>query len=680
MSVNGINNYKVNTVSGPIQDDWKAETVDAESAIEDMFETGSTGSSSQGSSALDDYTMGEISGGSYVQQEGAEGAQWLLDFPPTLEEIVMNNETAINYLDLVEKKFIAAIEDLAALKKSYQDALSSGQISADEAKSLTAKLGLIDKASSKAEAQLDKCRELATGRTLTFMDEQRSCKDLNNDKWIGRPYQEGSIYIHEKSNGNIVYLDNTGKPVRLPIIDPDYQAQITTDGSLAVLDPSQVMAMEYRGSTDLILGLTKASLKDNGHEFGCPISLNMPRYFWVKRDPEGVYGEEWALNPSSDNSEFKMELYDQWNGTTQLTPPDISEYMQVSVTDIVLESIALPAHVSGDSQQAVYDQYVTFQHGDDVIARIQITGFQTSDNLPSATMLSNDVNFVAASSVGFELHGDNQVAHVDASKFKSTCRHITPDLASKLGIKSPEDSADLAFDENIGFFTDKDWNIKQWDALDEAWEDGPVPDFDSGSYAYGNYNDRYMSETQFPGDSIPYSSYRTGVFISGVRGHIQGSTQNDVIVTCGANDLSDYEKQHLPIEEQMRTKDDPFYTNYIDSTSGGNDVAIVGGGDNLVNGATFVWVKDSGRKDENYINFPEPDLPEGGRDVYNLPNHKCFFYGKGNGTHYIYNPIDWSETMYGETIEDENEVVPIGEQFEEGFNTDDYYSWTSGTA
>ncbi len=689
MSINGINNFKTSTISGSGQDDWKSDSVDADTSSEDVYESDSSTSSTDSSSALDDYTMGEIENGAYTAVDGTEGAEWLANFPPTVEEICLNNENAINYLDLVEKKYVAAVSDLATLKEEYEKSLASGTLTAEEAKSLTAKLALIDAASSKAQAQVEQCRNLATDRAATFMDEARCCQDLNNDKWIGRPFDEGSIYIHENSDGTIVYVDYQGKPTTLPIADPDYQACVTTGDSLFASD-FPPMTNAYPGSTDRVLTFNEDSLQ-NTNEFGCPISMNIPRYFWVKRDPESTYGANYAIDPSSENGEFKMQLYDQWDGATQLTPPDLSEWMQVAVTDVVVESEPLAECVGSDPSLLVYDHYITYlggESGTDVIARIQITGAQ-SDGTPNpvTTTLSNDIPVIAASSVGFELHGDNQNVAIDCSGFKSTCRHVVENLHDVLGIgncpSSDDGSAERSWNDNIGFFENKTWTTEKWDANadveDGEWVDAEVPDWNGDdAYAYGAFNDRYMNaaEDDLYDKGVAFSTIRTGVFISGVRGKITGTEYNDVIATCGANDFSEYDKEHLPEEAQIRTADQGFHRNFIDSW-GGNDTVIVGTGDNYVKNATFYYCKDSERDDLNQVTFPErPGIEDGYKDE-DRPNQKCFFYSKGRGESWVYNPIE-GQTLDDQVIKDEDDV-PVTGAFDEGYATDDYYNWDAGT-
>jgi len=690
MSLNGINNYKVNSVGTHDDADWKNQTTGTDAAaqsIEDSFEsplddpssTESDGSNGTGS-PLDDYTMGEIEGGSYVSTPGAEGAEWLTDFPPTVEEVIMNNENAINYMDILERKYLTANEDLAELKKSYEDALASGTLTTVEAQGMSSKIALINEAMSKAEAQLDKCRELATTRAGEFIDEMRACKDLNNDGWIGRPYQSGSVYQHENADGSITYLDSEGKPTTLPIMDPDYQASVVNDDSLQVLDPSQAMQHKYGSTTDLVLGLTKSALTGNDHRFGCPIEVNIPRYFWVKRDPEKTMGKDYLVNCPEDSIDMKMELYDEWDGTTQLTPPDLSEYMQVSVTDVIVESVELPAHVGSDPEAKVYDQYIIFKNGTDTISRIQITGFRTADPMPVATPLSNDVNFVAASSVGLGLVGDNQNVRIDCGSMKSTARHVYSNMASDLGITHAANTdSERAFDENIGFFSQKDWRTTYWDPVDEEWKNGHDPTFNEGTYQYGDYSDRYVSINDRPPDEEQYSAYQTGVFISGVRGDITGTEYNDVIETCGANDMSDYERERLPDDQKVRRPGDPFYANRVVS-GGGNDVVVAGQGDNFIDGATFVWIRNNTYEDNNYINFPLVDQVTG-YDAERVGNQKCYLHVEG-GTNYVYNPQEASDSLEAELLgldtdgDDEADPEGMADAIDEGLNHDDYYERT----
>jgi len=663
----------------------KAETTGTDPAALDSFESPDA---AQGGNPLDDYTNGEYVGGSLAPENELDpnGMYELDNFIPTVDEVILQRPEAINHLDILDKKYGQSMDDLTALKKGYQDAINSGQLSKEEAESLVMKMELIDAAKAKGETQRARCAELATGLAAEYLEEMRTCSLIGPDQWLGRPHEEGSYYKHIRDDGTEIWLDHTGKPAILPIIDPDYQASITSSNTMVIADEWDTLGSHYpSGSVDRTITFNGEGALSNDNFFGCPISMGIPRAFWVHKAEDASDGMGNNYATKGPNGEFKADIYDQWSadGMTQLTPEDMSQYMQVKVTKVEIVSEPLDYLVEGNDDELVYDHYVVYKNGENVLARVRIVGQGGSIDSGAKTLIKpngggDERYYTAASSLGFEIVGDNLDVEVDAHDFISTCRHVVDPgkFIAATGIEKPTDEqAKRAFNENIGFFTDKSWNISQWDPEGQVWQnsvDGPIPNFDSGTYEYGdNYNDRYLSLNQEVSEESPVDCYQTGIFMTGVRGKIHGSNQSDVIMCHGANDFSDYDKENIPGDDQNRVPGDAFYDNMVNG-NGGNNVFVGGRGNNIVNSVTFAWLKDGGHDDENWIDFPK--RPGGnGYDVENLPNQKCFFHGEG-GTNNIHNPLEYDNS------EDMGEDPDGGDEgkFIDANATDDYYECTSG--
>ncbi|MFH1830960.1 MAG: hypothetical protein ABH871_09330 [Pseudomonadota bacterium] len=676
MSVNNTNNnFKVSTVgkSTP-QDEWATQTTDPKAeGIDDLFDMGPEGSSgsTQNSNPIDDYTLGEIQNGTYTTGADADGAMWLESFPPTLEEVMAGNENAVNYLDLVNQRYEKAKEDLHALKISYEQAIASGTLIADEIKVINERFPLVDQALARCGAQMDKITELSGEREKIFIQEQRSMKDLNNDNWIGRPRAEGSYYLNYNDDGTITFVNSEGVPVAAPLMDPEYKAKLLDNDSLSVIaaDQSITSGNEDLATTDVFLKLSESSL-NNSNTFGAPIDIGIPEYFWVERaDGDDVVDSVHKMEFDENQTEWKMALYNEWDsagGLTQKVPDDLSKYAQVKVTGVnVYSELIEEKTADGDP---LYRHVVEFKNGEDLITRISIEGFETSKDLPVATDMDGGGKYVAASSVGIAFHGADSASpkEFDASGLISTGRHIVPSLAADLGISSPGDGGqgDTSFGDNIGAFSERDFLTTEWIGLE--WKE-TSHDLDN----YDGSNDRYLSPSDDSNGEGPYATFKTGVFITGIRGDIKGSSFNDVIVTLGVNEYSDYANEHLPDDAKQIAKGDASYSNFVNA-NGGNDIVKAGRGDNYISEATFVWINDCKSQDENFIALPDMPVPTALKDnVKTAPNQRTFVHVNG-GHSQIYNPVEYN-IKNDANANDEDQV-----EANDGSYKDDWYEITGG--
>jgi hypothetical protein len=679
MSINGTNNknFKVSTVGNDVpQNDWASQTTDPTAGMDDLFDMGADGTGAAGSDPIDGWMCGDTVGGAYVDGGSAGAQAWLDSFPPILEDVLAQNENAVNYLDMVMNRYEKAQEDLHALKNEYNAALKSATLTAAETQQILDRLPAIDLALSRCETEMEKCSTMANDLTKVYIDEQRSMKDLNNDNWIGRAFMKGSYFVQYNDDGTTTYIDPISKkPVPCPLMDPDYQAEVFSNNSVvAITDPndqSVTRDIEDLEITDVFMKLNASKIAESGgNTFGCPIDIGIPEYFWVERED----GEP-KLDVDPDHSEAKYVLFNEWDnagGLKQKIPSDLSKHMQLKVTGVYLRSVECGT-VDGEP---IYRHVVEFMNDQTLICRISIEGAETMDSsLSSVTTLTDDnVNYVAASSVGVAFHDSNRASPVefDASGFKSTARHVVPGLAGELGVHKPGDDerGDASFNENLNAFEDKNFKTKEW--IDGGWEDVGHGLNGSGTYAYNGLNDRYMPDCDDAetGEGA-YATFRSGVFVDGLRGKFIGSTGNDVFNCRGVNEYSDYAKEHLPDKAKEIVKDDAYYSNFVNA-AGGNDVVVAGRGDNYVEEATFVWIRESGSMDENFIQLPEmPDWNPLDDNADIAPNQKTFVRVNGGKMNSIGNPHEYN------LQNDENaDDVPSATENDPSY-LDDYY-WIAG--
>jgi hypothetical protein len=686
MSINGIN-FKVSTVGKGQSADPADEGIQNQNdQIEDYFEnafgetsgsqgtSGSTGSSS--SNPLDSYTAGHIENGQVTSDPYTNSADRLINFPPSLEEVVAGNPSAIEYLDLLASRYETAEDSLRELIENYRQTLPT--VTASEAADLQLRMDAATQAIVRCKAVGEQIKSLDEQQGGIYLKEVGDMKDYNNDNWIGRPNFKGSYYLKYNDDGSVTYMDPiTKRAVINPLMDPVYQAQFTNNDNLEIISAEDsIMAQNdgYDAAVDLTLRLTEQALANGQGKFGCPIDIGIPEYVWVKRDPDAEGAYKWESNFEGTASADKISIYDEWeegpNGIQQKIPENLSDYIQVQITGVNVDSEPSGYFDSSDEEQPLYNHVIEFTNATDVVTRIVIEGFNTSSAYPCATPIDDGDNYVAASSVGLSLHGEKRAnpIEIDASGLISTGRHLTADLESQLGISAPADArGERAYKENIEAFTQESHKTEYFDGTD--WQE-KNHDWSSGDYGYSDScKDRYMSSSEVPTENDTLLAFKTGVFISGVRGNITGTRFNDVIVTDGVNEYSDYALEHLPADRLDIMKEDPFYSNCVNS-DGGSDVVICGSGDNYVIGATFVDIRNSNNCDSNYI--ATPGVYDGqAKGSKGRTNSKCYINVTGGDDTYIFNPNEYDPTAKSES---ETET----EAWEDAWE-DDYYKVGRGS-
>jgi len=681
MNINGIN-HKVSTVG-------KGQSADASSAnqneqVEDYFETAfgdENGTNSTGNKAsagstgnpLDSYTAGDINNGQVNGDPYTNSADGLINFPPSLEEVVAGNPSSMEYLDLLAIKYEKAEEGLRELIENYRMTLPN--VSASEAADLQLRMDAATQAIVRCGSERGKIATLAEQQGNTYLKEIDEMKDLNNDNWIGRPNHKGSYYVKYNDDGTITYLDPvTKRAVINPVMDRAYSAQFTNNDNLNMISADE-SGYDGENIVDLYLKLTEEALsnEDNG-KFGCPVDIGIPEYVWVERDPDAEGAYKWQYEDEGAATESKIVLYNEWesgsDGIKQKVPENLSNYIQVQITGVKVSSVP-SGYIASDGTE-LFDHVIEFKNNTDVLTRIVVEGFKTGQGLPFAAALKDDGgNYVAPSTVGISLHGQDRAnpLEIDASSLNSTGRHLVPNLVTELKLGDAASDGEMAYKENVGNFTEKAHTTQYYEVTNGSAGWKPENhDWDANAYAYGSYNDRYMSQSEKPGDNDTLMNFHSGIFISGVRGDITGTANNDVIETLGVDEFSEYALEHLPDERRKIMKTDPFYYNRVNS-DGGNDIVICGAGDNYVLGATFVQIKNSKNQDDNII--VTPDIPnnkvtnDGGRR-----NPKCYIDVDGGSTTSIYNPNEYDFSKGGGDADDQEAWT--------GAHNDDYYNITRG--
>ncbi|HQG14200.1 MAG TPA: hypothetical protein PLT05_07585, partial [bacterium] len=146
MHINDLRTFKAHRIEAEksrSESKMTDATGSAEPSIyEDYFENAfgnSSANRSSGSTAftgnsnpLDDYTCGDISNGQVSSDPSVDSLEWLASAPPTLNDLIAQDDRAISYLDTVKTKYEKFISDMESLKKSYQQSLNSGMLGASE--------------------------------------------------------------------------------------------------------------------------------------------------------------------------------------------------------------------------------------------------------------------------------------------------------------------------------------------------------------------------------------------------------------------------------------------------------------------------------------------------------------------------------------------------------------------
>nr|HPQ81709.1 hypothetical protein [bacterium] len=480
--------------------------------------------------------------------------------------------------------------------------------------------------------------------------ELRSMKDLNNDGWIGKAFSKESFYVKYDPQGNAMYYNSEGARISNPMMDPDYEPMLISGDGISVISADEAAPSEDDAVSDLYLKLTEAALNNSSANgvYGTAVSFEIPEYIWVERNGDGEGADPFKTNSTASGTSMIAAPWNAEGGIGQKVPSDLSRYMQVQVTGVKVtyEDTGKRASDGTKLYHTVIELYSGEADYGDLITRIRIEGFEPSGPIPAACEVDG-TNYVAASSVSLALSGKNRSSpvQIDASEYKSTCRHVVDGLEEKLGISRPEsENADKSYDWNVGAF-DRNDDIDPMsfeDSSDAFCSDSMAPDKDDESRRLSN---------------------RTGIFISDLRGDIRGTNYNDIIWTTGVNDPTEYAKEHMPKGTKPLRKGDPFYSNRIQA-EGGNDIVIAGNGDNYIYDATFVWMESKGT---NVIATPE-FTP--GKDS---ANPHCFVYARG-GKNFLYNPNEIDSTAIADA-KDSYELEQENKEFVE----DDYFDIDSCT-
>lgn len=585
MQVNGVKTFKVETVDPATDSTTPAHDPTADSvgsSLDDAFgDYGVDGTSS--SSPMDEYIITDP-----TAAPADSGSALLSDYPPTLEEIVASNEQVMRYLDIVKARYETTKQDLLTLRDNYLTALP--HVSAYEAGLLRDKIELVNAALIKCDQEINKCTNQMDQNSRIYNQELACGKDLNGDGYIGRPGAPGTLGVIYDEDGKVHYIDPaTGNVVRNPMLDPDYEAKITSTDAYTMIDAADAIGAPLDNpdsvtQADIYLQLNDMS-KTSG-DYNALKDVGIPEFIWVERE-DGSY--EPAYDYESDDHTYKFNA-DLWtsdeNGLRQNVPTNKTEYVQVRVHEVKVYSQKV---MTGEDGVDLYNTYVEFLDADGVkIARIRFEGNFMSG--PAATMTSMG-EFVADSTLGMSFNSDFRASPVifDASQYVSTGRHIVDNLASKLGVTEPDDTRGAtAFNENIGAFsgdtiTTEYWVPRSGSGGGGEWETETHP------YDYASGYDSYVPD--LPGENDTLQSIQTGIIFEG-RGTITGTQYNDIMIISDVNELSDYAKEHMPPNAEPIRSGDALYSTVVYG-GGGNNVVIGGKGDLYARDVSFAWVEAS---------------------------------------------------------------------------------------
>lgn len=678
MKING-NNFKVNTAT-PGQDvpsdaeqaeeaQQAEETQQAEQGlVEDYFddafgdgsESGKVNDANQADSPdkMDDYEVYGAQNGQPTSDPNPDFIEWLTNFPPSLDDIIANNEQAIGYLDLMREKYQMGWEKISSLKTTYEQALAAGGISANDTQMLNERLALAVKAMAKCEQQIEKLDQLEAQMENLWKEELATGKDLNNDGWLNKPFAQGSYKIINNEDGTVTLIDAvTKKAIPCPLLDPSYEPRLTEDGALQMIEMKDAAnyageittndkgELEYvDGKVDAFLKLTEEAFTGaDKRDLFAAGDISIPQYFWVEKnddvDSTDIYKTEYDQKLAVE----RYKLYDKWNtdgGIGQKVPTDMSKYVQAKVTGVKFRSVEAGLAYGSDPDYKLYHHFLEFYNGDTLIARVRIEGYEGA-NGPSADT-DKGIQYVAASSAFFKFNGDLLTSPIefDGGGLKSNGRHVADkvELEGIVGAPPSDALAQKAYYETLDAFTEMSQTTQYYDGT--SWQD-KVNEFGDG---YGAYKDRFMEPDKTPGENDTLLEFRTGFAAEGFRGKITGSSYNDIIITRGVNEYSEYAKEHLPENAQPITKGDAFYSNIVDA-QGGNNIVVAGAGDNYIIDATLVKV-NAAANDENLISTPDIMTTGAGKTEVKGRNPKVYIQVEGGDETYIDIPDETANSKY----------------------------------
>jgi hypothetical protein len=672
MKVNGVK-IKINTVEGGAGDGGTDETGDVfgqteESLIQDYFdkyfeENSTDGTeSTKSSKPIDGYFKGmNVTG---EDPYGTGTYSWLEDFPPSVDELIASQENAVAYLEDLKNKYDKAMKDLFTLKESYEAALKAGGLGAADIQTLNQRLALVETAIGKTEQELANLEKLSTQMDNLWSQEFVTGKDLNNDNWLGKPFAKDSLLIQQNEDGTITYIDATSKKaVPCPIRDPEYVPQITTDNSLKIIDAKDAANFDDSitekdgkyvnkdGRVDLYLQLTEEAISGMGdRRFNVACDLGVPQYLWVERNQNPDSSEQYNI-VDDESAGDSMVMAGTWNtdgGLHQVPPKDLKKYVQVDVTRIDIRSVPTgltDVNNSDKEQNQVYNHYIEFYNGTTLIGRMRIEGFEDDNPLATQTEIGS---YVGASSASFALNGDRRKSEIEVNcgGMISTGRHIMDEATLKeiVGDEPNSEQGKRAYHETFDCFTEKNYVTQYFDGDTGTWVDNIDNDFTNLYDSSDPYGDCFVPSDKHPGENDTALEFRTGIFIDGLRGSVQGTGYNDIIVTPGVNEQNDWQKEHTVKKAEDIKKGDTFYQNIVEA-QGGNNVVVAGKGDNIITDASFVKI-DAGSQDDNIITTPEIlDLGLGEHEIRGR-NPKNYLNVTGGATTLIDLPSEFDSSVY----------------------------------
>lgn len=657
MQINGIKTFKIDEVdptggtdgTGGTITDPTADTV--ESDLNDIFgdtTTDETPSTSGDGWIIDDPT---------APADGAEAMTLdkLADYPPDLDYILAQNESAIRYLNIIKQRYETTKEGLVTLRDNYTAALSS--VTSSEASILQRKIELVNAAIAKCDQQIEKCNGMMDEGSRIYVQEGQVCKDLNGDGWIMRPGGDNSVRVVYDEDKKAYYMDKDGNRIENPFTDPDYVANIINGDAMTQIDAADGIGTDSEDAiqTDFYFKLNELQQTYSGenNKFGTPINIGVPEYIWVPRD-----GKSWDPLIDDDAADLKYKVDPSlWSNGVQNAPEDKNGFVQVRVAEVCVESDEVMTTTDGDK---LSNTVISFKDAEGTtIVSFRIEGYFGSG---PASAMTGEGDYVAASSVGISFYNSNRSSPVifDASKYESTGRHILDSFASTMGIS---DSEELSYQENEAAFEGESFTTQYSNITGSGT--GSVGNWTpvEHNYDYANYHDRYMPEQ--PGATDSLERFTTGVFVTGLRGSFTGSKNNDIFDIPDVDFTTDYIDEHRPDDADPIRKGDAFYSTVIDG-KGGNDVVKAGKGDLYARRVSFAWV-DAGRDDSVLISVPTATYTSRGEgsegidadDTINA-DPKNFVRVHGAGETGLYDE--------GEKRDSKN----VG-GFDDGYDHDDYY-------
>lgn len=687
-------NFKVNTLDtgNPTDPAEEAFGETQQESVEDYFEdsfgdplaNGQETSESESTDPMDDYFVGmDPAADAY-----GDSTSWLENFPPSVNELIAQNEDSMGYLDILKGHYEKGLNDLFELKQSYEATLVSGGISAQETKMLNDHLALVNTAIMKSEQEIGNLHELVGQMENSWKQEFATGKDLNNDGWLGKPYAKGSLMIQINADNSITYIDAVSKKaVPCPIRDSDYEPQLTGDGAMEVINAedaanfngaisnnSEGKLVHEGGDVDAYLKLTEEAINGMGsRRFNAACDISIPQYVWVERNQDPDSSETYSYQDDElTGSRMKMADWTNEGGAVkQALPGDMTQYIQAEVTRFEIRSIPTgltDAYNQDNDNNQIYHHVIEMYDGMDLIGRMRIEGFESTGLL--ATDTAETTSYAAASSFSFAFNGDLRMSEIEfkAGGLISTGRHLmeVSELEKYVGAEPVSDHAKKAYHETFDAFTKKNYVTEYYDGTD--WEKNETNDF-SDIYGSGNYGDGYLDPSKTLGENDTALEFRTGVFVDGLRGIVQGTGYNDVIVSPPVNEHSTYAEEHMAANAQKIKKGDAFYSNVVES-QGGNDAVVCGRGDNYIIGATFAKVEAS-PNDDNIISTPDVYEQGFAENQIKGRNPKVYIDVQGGAITMIDMPNEMDSSVY-EDPEDKNDV----EKWDDAW-IDDFINCTS---